>query len=49
MKILVHAEAALKEVERDNDKLRSRELREAIQRYIDEQRRAIKALRQLYN
>lgn len=49
MKILVDAETALKEVERDNNRLRSRELREAIQRHINEQREAIKALRRVYN
>ncbi|SDH89382.1 hypothetical protein SAMN05216338_1014154 [Bradyrhizobium sp. Rc2d] len=49
MKVLADAEAALREVERDSDKLRSKELREAIQRHIHEQREAIKALRRLYN
>lgn len=49
MKILTDAESALKEVERDSNRLRSKELREAIQQHINEQREAIKALRRLYN
>lgn len=49
MKILADAESALKEVERDSNRLRSKELREAIQQHINEQREAIKALRRLYN
>lgn len=49
MKVLADAEAALREVERDSDKLRSKELREAIQRRIDQQKEAIKALRRFYN
>lgn len=49
MKILADAESALDDVERDSNRLRSKELREAIQQKIDEQREAIKALRRLYN
>jgi hypothetical protein len=49
MKILADAEEALKEVERDANKLQSRELRQLIQERIQEQREAIKALRRLYN
>ena len=49
MQILAEAETALKELERDIARLRSQELREAIQQRIDEQRRAIMALRRLYN
>jgi len=49
MKILADAESALKEVERDSNRLRSKDLRKAIQQQIDEQREAIKALRRLYN
>lgn len=49
MKILAAAESALNEVERDSNSLRSKELREAIQQKIDEQREAIKAMRRLYN
>jgi hypothetical protein len=46
---LAHAEAALDEVQRDTKRLHSRELREAIQKYIDEQRAQIKALRRMMN
>lgn len=49
MKVLAAAEAALKEVERDSDRLQSKELREAIQQHIDQERQAIKALRKFYN
>ncbi|MCK1396298.1 hypothetical protein [Bradyrhizobium sp. 1] len=50
MKIaLANAEAALNEVERDTDKLSSRELRETIAKYIEAQRERIKALRRLMN
>jgi predicted transcriptional regulator len=46
MKItLANAEAALDDVQRDTDKLRSQELRKAIADYIEAQREAIKALR----
>jgi hypothetical protein len=46
MKItLANAEAALDEVQRDSDKLRSEELRKAISNYIESQREALKALR----
>ncbi|WP_162832049.1 hypothetical protein [Bradyrhizobium liaoningense] len=46
MKItLANAEAALDEVQRDADKLHSRELRKAIAEYIAMQREALKALR----
>jgi len=46
MKItLVNAEAALDEVQRDTDKLRSQELRKVIAEYIETQREALKALR----
>ena len=46
MKItLANAEAALDEVQRDADKLLSRELRKAIAEYIDTQREALKAIR----
>ena len=45
MKItLANAEAALDEVQRDNDKLHSEELRKAIANYIESQREALKAL-----
>jgi hypothetical protein len=49
MKTLVNAEAALDEIEHDSNKLRSKEVREAIRQYICEQRRAIKELRRFYN
>ncbi|CCD91001.1 hypothetical protein BRAO375_1310024 [Bradyrhizobium sp. ORS 375] len=49
MKILADALSALDDVERDSNRLRSKELREAIQKKIDEQREAIKALCRLYN
>lgn len=49
MKILADAELALKEVERESNRLRSKELREAILQHINEQREAIKALRRAYN
>ena len=49
MKILADAEEALKEVERDANKLQSRELRQLIQECIHKQREAIKALRRFYN
>jgi hypothetical protein len=49
MKVLAAAEAALNEVERDSNRLQSRELREAIQQHIDHQRQAIRALRKFYN
>ncbi|MBR1132826.1 hypothetical protein [Bradyrhizobium iriomotense] len=46
MKItLANAEAALDEVQRDADKLHSRELRKAIADYIEMQRAALKAVR----
>ncbi|WP_194391920.1 hypothetical protein [Bradyrhizobium sp. CCBAU 51765] len=46
MKItLANAEAALDEVQRDADKLHSRELRKVIAEYIAMQREALKALR----
>ncbi|WP_298872286.1 hypothetical protein [uncultured Bradyrhizobium sp.] len=48
MKItLANAEAALDEVQRDVDKLHSRELRKAIEDYIEKQREQIKALRRM--
>ena len=46
---LANAEAALDEVQRDAHKLRSQELREAIEKCIEEQRQQIKALRRLMN
>ena len=46
---LANAEAALDEVQRDTRRLHSRELREAIEKYIEEQREQIKALRRLMN
>jgi predicted transcriptional regulator len=46
---LANAEAALDDVQRDVDKLRSRELRKAIAEYIETQRAAIKALRKKMN
>ncbi|MDH2343308.1 hypothetical protein QCM77_07435 [Bradyrhizobium sp. SSUT18] len=46
---LANAEAALDDVQRDADKLRSRELRKAIAEYIETQRAAIKALRRKMN
>ncbi|MBR0785202.1 hypothetical protein [Bradyrhizobium iriomotense] len=50
MKItLANAEAALDEVQRDTDKLRSQELRKAIEKYIEMQRAQIKALRRMMN
>ncbi len=50
MKIaLANAEAALNEVQRDTSRLHSRELREAIVKYIEEQRQQIKALRRKMN
>lgn len=50
MKItLANAEAALDDVQRDTDKLHSRELRKAIADYIEMQRQAIKALRRKMN
>ncbi|MHC4044656.1 hypothetical protein [Bradyrhizobium sp. 23AC] len=50
MKItLANAEAALDEVLRDTDKLRSRELRKAIAKYIEVQKEQIKALRRMMN
>ena len=50
MKItLANAEAALDDVQRDADKLHSRELRKAIANYIETQREAIKAIRRKMN
>jgi hypothetical protein len=50
MKItLAKAETALDEVQRDADKLHSRELRKVITDYIETQREAIKALRRKLN
>jgi hypothetical protein len=50
MKItLANAETALDEVQRDVDKLHSRELRKAIEQYIAAQRDALKALRRKLN
>ena len=46
---LANAEAALDEVQRDAHKLRSQELREAIEKCIEEQRQQIKALRRMMN
>lgn len=46
---LTKAEAALDEVQRDTRKLHSRELREIIEKYIEEQRQQIKALRRMMN
>jgi chromosomal replication initiation ATPase DnaA len=46
---LANAEAALDDVQRDADKLRSRELRKAIAEYIEMQREAIKAVRRKMN
>jgi len=46
---LANAEAALDEVQRDTDKLRSQELRKAIEKYIEMQREQIKALRRMMN
>jgi predicted DNA-binding protein len=46
---LTNAEAALDEVQRDTRKLHSRELREIIEKYIEEQRQHIKALRRMMN
>jgi hypothetical protein len=46
---LANAEAALDEVQRDAYKLRSRELREAVEKCIEDQRKQIKALRRLMN
>jgi predicted DNA-binding protein len=46
---LANAEAALDEVQRDTRRLHSRELREVIEKYIEEQRDQIKALRRMMN
>ncbi|MET4803027.1 hypothetical protein ABIA96_005628 [Bradyrhizobium sp. LB11.1] len=46
---LTNAEAALDEVQRDTRKLHSRELRETIEKYIEEQREQIKALHRMMN
>jgi len=46
---LANAEAALDEVQRDTDKLRSQGLRKAIAKYIEAQREQIKALRRMMN
>jgi len=46
---LANAEAALDEVQRDTRKLHSRELRETIEKYIEEQRAQIKVLRRMMN
>lgn len=46
---LTNAEAALDEVQRDTRKLHSRELREIIEKYIEEQRQQIKILRRMMN
>ncbi|MGY4502311.1 putative DNA-binding protein [Bradyrhizobium sp. GM24.11] len=46
---LTNAEAALDEVQRDIRKLHSRELREIIEKYIEEQRQHIKTLRRMMN
>lgn len=46
---LANAEAALDEVQRDTRKLHSRELREIIEKYIEEQRQQIKILRRIMN
>jgi hypothetical protein len=46
---LANAEAALDEVQRDTRKLHSRELRETIEKYIEEQREQIKTLRRMMN
>ncbi|WP_167353982.1 MULTISPECIES: hypothetical protein [Bradyrhizobium] len=46
---LANAEAALDDVQRDTRKLHSRELRAAIEKYIEEQREQIKALRRMMN
>ena len=46
---LADAESALNDVQRKTDKLHSRELREAIEKYIAAQREQIKALRRMMN
>lgn len=46
---LANAEAALDEVQRDTQRLHSRELRKTIEKYIEEQREQIKALRRMMN
>ncbi|QIO98673.1 hypothetical protein [Bradyrhizobium symbiodeficiens] len=46
---LANAEAALDEVQRDTDKLHSRELRKAIAKYIEAQKEQIKTLRRMMN
>ena len=46
---LANAEAALDEVQRDADKLHSRELRKALAEYIEKQREQIKAIRRMMN
>lgn len=49
MKTLTEAEAALKEMERDINAIRSRELRELVHVAVEEYREIIKMLRRLYN
>ena len=50
MKIaLAKAEAALDQVQRDADKLHTQELRKAIEKYLEDQKEQIKALRRMLN
>lgn len=49
MKALAEMEAALEELERDLDAVRSREFRKMCRETIEEQRAMIKALRKFYN
>ncbi|GGI29758.1 hypothetical protein [Bradyrhizobium guangdongense] len=50
MKItLPNAEAALDQLQRDADKLHTQELRKAIEKYLEDQKEQLKALRRLMN
>ncbi|WP_271614905.1 hypothetical protein [Bradyrhizobium sp. CCBAU 51627] len=46
---LAKAEAALDQVQRDADKLHTQELRKAIEKYIEDQKEQVKALRRMLN
>ena len=49
MKSLVDAEVVPEDLERAANELQLKEDREVLQKYIEEQRQAIKALRKYYN
>lgn len=49
MKTLTEAEAALKEMERDINAIKSRELRELVHEAVEDYREIIKTLRRLHN